>query len=254
MRAWAIAINTFREAVRDRVFVLVGAFGFLLVVSSVFLSPLTVGAQQKIVADIGLAAISIFSVLVILFVGTGMVYKEIDKRSIMVLLSKPITRMEYLLGKYLGLLLTLLTMMASMFALFMLALFATGTTFQVAYLSSLLMSVMEVIVMTAVVIFFSSFTTPVLTSLFTLGLFLTGRMLEDLEAFSVVSGAESVDMGVTIVKFIIPHLDLFNVRNAAVHGLPIEGGHLLWACIYALVYSGALLVLSDLIFKRREFK
>jgi ABC-type transport system involved in multi-copper enzyme maturation permease subunit len=250
----AIAQNTFREAVRDRVFVLVAVFGLLLVSSSVILSPLTIGAQQKLVADIGLASISMFAVLVVLFVGSGLVSKEIDKRTIMTILSKPVSRFEYLIGKYVGLLATIGVMIGAMSVLFALALLATGSKFEGAYLFSLGLTVVEMMVVTAVVIFFSSFTTSVLTSVFTLGVFLAGRMLPDLESFAIVSGNPSVERSMEILGYILPNLDLFDVRNAAVHGLPIEVTHVALAVLYGVIYSGVLLLVATQLFARREFK
>ena len=254
MKTLAIARNTFREAVRDRVFALVAVFGLLLVSSSIILSPLTIGAQQKLVADIGLASISVFSVLVVLFVGSGLVSKEIDKRTIMTLLSKPVSRFEYLFGKYLGLLGTIGVMIGAMSVLFAAALLATGSRFEVAYLISLGLTAMEMVVVTAVVIFFSSFTSSVLTSIFTLGVFLAGRMLPDLEAFAVVTASPGVERSMDFLRYALPNLDLFDVRNAAVHGLPIDGQHVAWAVVYGLMYSGVLLLVADRLFRRREFK
>ncbi len=254
MKTLAIARNTYREAVRDKVFALVGAFGLLLASSSVILSPLTVGAQQKLVADLGLASMSLFAILVILLLGTGMVHKEIDKRTIMTILSKPISRMEYLFGKYLGLLATILTMVSMMVALFAAALWLTGNEFRDPYWISIGMSVCELAVVTAVVIFFSSFTTPVLTSLFTLGVFLAGRMLSDLESFARVAHNDTIARTIAGLKFVLPNLSLFDVRNEAVHDIPIASGHVLWAIAYMALYSAALLILSDFIFRRREFQ
>lgn len=254
MKIVAIAHNTFREAVRDRIFALVGAFGLVLMASTVVLSPLSVGAQQKLVADIGLAGISIFAVLVVLFVGSGLVHKELDKQTIVTILSKPVSRMEYLLGKYLGLLVTIVCMMAMMVVVFGLAVLVTGTRFELVYLLSVGLTFCEMVLVTAVVIFFSSFTSPVLTSLFTLGVFLSGRLLPDLESFAIVTRNDQVERVVEVVKYLVPNLDLFDVRNAAVHGLPIESGHVLWAVGYMVVYSGALLVVADVLFRGREFK
>ena len=100
----------------------------------------------------------------------------------------------------------------------------------------------------------SSFTSSVLTSIFTLGVFLAGRMLPDLEAFAIVTGNESVELSMDILSYVLPNLDLFDVRNAAVHGLPIEGLHLAWAVLYGVLYSGVLLLFADRLFRRREFK
>ncbi len=254
MTVLAIARNTFREAVRDRIFALVAAFGLLLLCGAIVVSPLTVGAQQKMVADFGLASMSVFAVLVVLFVGTGMVHKEIDKRTIVTLLSKPISRFEYLLGKYLGLMLTILAMMALMGLLFAVALWATASPFKAAYLTSIALSICEMVVLTAVVVFFSTFTTPVLTALFTLGTVVAGRLLPDLEAFAIVTGSHAVERATDILGKILPNFDLYDVRNAAVHDLPIESGHVLWAVVYMVLYSGTLLVFSELVFRHREFR
>jgi ABC-type transport system involved in multi-copper enzyme maturation permease subunit len=254
MKILALAHNTFREAVRDKVFVLVGAFGLVLVLSTVVLSPLTVGAQEKIVADIGLSSITIFSLLVILFMGSGMLHKEIDKRTIMTILSKPITRLDYLVGKYLGLLATLLIMIAAMVALFSVACGLTTAQFKSAYWIAFGLASCEMMVMTAVLVFFSSFSTPVLTSLFTLGVFLAGHTVQDLQRFAMVTESKSLEAILNVVKYILPNLDLFNVRNAAVHGLPIESAHVIWALLYGLLYSGLMLILAEFAFRRREFK
>jgi ABC-type transport system involved in multi-copper enzyme maturation permease subunit len=254
VKTLAIARNTLREAIRDRVFAIVAVFGLLLIVSSVIMSPMTVGAREKIVADMGLSAMSIFSLLVILFVGSGMVYKEIDKRTIMTILSKPISRSEYMVGKYLGLLSTLLIMMTCMALLFWGACGLTGTEFRASFIVSMILTAFEMVVVTAIVIFFSSFTTPVLTSLFTLAGFMVGHAVRDLEAFAAVAGGAGMMNIMRLLKFVLPNLDLFNVRNAAVHGLPIETGQVMWAGLYALVYASVLLLLSGYLFSRRELK
>lgn len=253
-RILVIAQNTFREAVRDKVFVLVAAFGLVMVASSVVMSPLTVGARQKIVADMGLAALPLFSLLVILLVGSGMVYKEIDKRTIMTLLSKPVSRLEYVLGKYAGLAATLIVMLVAMSVLFVLACLLTATPLRSGYLAAGALTIVEMLVVTAIVLFFSSFSTPVLTSLFTLGCFLVGHLISDLQSFARVTGNPGIERVLGIVKYVLPNLDLFNVRNAAVHGLPIGMDHLVWATIYGLVYAALLLMLGGHLFRRREFK
>ena len=254
MKILAIARNTFREAVRDRVFALVGAFGLVLMASTVVLSPLSVGAQQKLVADIGLSGISIFAVIVVLFVGSGLVHKELDKRTIMTLLSKPVSRMEYLLGKYFGLLFTIVTMMAMMAVLFVVALLLTGNGFQWPYLLSIGLTFCEMVLITAVVVFFSSFTGPLLTALFTMGIFIAGRMLSDLLDFAHVTDNPAAASTVNVLRNVLPNLDLFDIRTAVVHGFPIESGHLLWAVAYMALYSAGLVVAAEFVFRRREFK
>jgi ABC-type transport system involved in multi-copper enzyme maturation permease subunit len=254
VRILAIAHNTFREAVRDKVFSLVWAFGVLLLLSTIIMSPLTIGAQNKIVADFGLASMVAFSLLVVLLVGSGMVHKEIDKRTIITLLAKPITRLEFLVGKSLGLLATITVMIAAMTALFLLAIALTRTEFRAAYLVSIALSLVEMIVVVSVAMFFSSFTGSMLTSLFTLAVFVAGHTLRDLQAFAIAMENTPIRIGSTVVRYILPDLELFNIRNAAVHGLPVAATHVLWSLLYGLSYAAALMGLAAIIFRRREFK
>lgn len=254
MKTLAIARNTFREAVRDRIFFLVAAFGLLLLAASVVMSPLTVGAQQKIVADIGLASLPLLCVMVVLLVGSAMLHKELDRRTIMTILAKPITRLEYLLGKYLGLVAVLTCMLVGLFAVFLLACWLTATPVQGAFFVSLGMTIVEMLLITGVVVFFSTFTTPVLTSLFTLGVFVAGHTVQDLQTFAEVTGNAAVAQTMAILKWTLPNLDLFNIRAAAVHGQTLDPGQLLIAVAYGFCFTGLLLALSDLTFRRREFK
>jgi ABC-type transport system involved in multi-copper enzyme maturation permease subunit len=254
MKVLTIARNTFREAVRDKVFGLVGAFGVLLVVSSLILSPLTVGAQTKMVADVGLGSIPLFALLIILLLGSGMVHKEIDKRTIMTLLAKPLTRTDYVLGKYLGLMATLLVIMSCMAALFAVSVWLAPGSFAGAYGKALFLSLCEMTVVTAVALFFSAFAGPVLTSLFTLGAYLVGHTLGDLESFARLADRPAAEAVLGVVRWILPNLDLYNVRNAAVHGLPIEPAHVLFAALYALLYAGLCLTAASWVLGRREFK
>lgn len=254
MRILAIAHNTFREAVRDKVFSLVWAFGALLLLSTVIMSPLTVGAQNKIVADIGLGAMVAFSLMVVLLIGSGMVHKEIDKRTIVTILAKPITRLEFLVGKSLGLLSTIAVMMAAMTVLFVLAVLLTHTQFRSTYLVSIALSLVEMIVVVAVAMFFSSFAGSMLTSLFTLAVFVAGHTLRDLQEFAAVTGNAPMRIGTQVVRRILPDLELFNIRNAAVHGLPVAVPHVLFSAVYGLLYAAALVWLAALIFRRREFR
>jgi Cu-processing system permease protein len=249
-----IARSTFREAVRDKVFSLVGVFGLVLLLSTVVMSPLTIGAQTKIVADIGLGAMTAFSLIVILLVGSGMVHKEIDKRTITTILSKPISRLEFLIGKSLGLLWTIAVMMGAMTALFLVAVLLTRTPFRSAFLVSILLSMAEMVVVTSVAMFFSSFTGSLLTSLFTLGVFIAGHTLRDLETFAGATGNGGVERGALVLRRLLPDLELFNIRNAAVHGLPVEALHVLWSLLYGALYSASLLGLAAILFRRREFR
>jgi hypothetical protein len=159
-----------------------------------------------------------------------------------------------MLGKFFGLAATLATMFVAMTGLFWCACALTQVDFEAAFLGSIFLSYMEMLVVTALMILFSSFTTPVLTSLFTLAVYVVGHLVRDLESFALVTGSEALFSAMRVFKTVLPNLDLFNIRNAVVHGFPVAASQILWASAYAVVYAGILLVLSGLIFRRREFR
>ena len=165
----ALARGTFLETVRDRVFYLVAVFGFVMMASTTILSPLTIGAQGKIVSDVGLAAMTLLGLLVVVFVGSGMVRKELDKGTITTILSKPVGRREYLLGKFLGLNLTMAAMLAVMSVMFLLMLLLSPGAFSLRFGVAFYMAFMELSLITAIVVFFSTCVSPVLAAVFTLG-------------------------------------------------------------------------------------
>jgi len=172
---------------RERVLYVVVLFAGLLVTSSAVLTPLAPGAQRKVVIDFGLASIDLLGVLVILLSGASLIRREMDRRSLDVLLSKPLTRLEYLLGKCLGLVGTLFILIAAMLGLFVLVMELTGFGFELRYLYAVLGSALTVIVVASIVLLFSTFTSPTLAALFTLGLFVAGSLVEQVLQMSAGS-------------------------------------------------------------------
>ena len=155
-----LALSTFQETVRDRIFYLVGVFGFLMLSSTAILSPLTIGAQGKIMVDVGLAGMSIIGLLVIIFVGSGMVRKEMEKGTILTILAKLVGRREYLVGKFLGLNLTLLAMLVIMGLIFLLMTFLAPGTFSLQFIKAFYLTFLELTLINATVIFFSTTVSP----------------------------------------------------------------------------------------------
>jgi len=250
----AVAMSTFRETVRDRIFYLVGIFGALLVGSSAVLSPLTIGAQDKIVSDVGLAGMSIFGLLVVVFVGSNMVRKELERRTATTILAKPISRRVYLVGKFCGLSLTVLCMLGIMTALFLAVLLVTPAGFAPRYLIAIYLTFLELVLINAVVLFFSTATSPVLAAVLTLGVFVIGHLSESLRQFGQVVGSDVQARIADIVYYVVPNLEMFNVRGAVVHGVPVSAEHVGIATLYGLAYTALLLVMAGSIFARREIR
>lgn len=250
----ALARGTFRETVRDRVFYLVAVFGFVMLASTTVLSPLTIGAQGKIVSDVGLAAMVLIGLLVVVFVGSGMVRKELDKGTITTILAKPIGRREYLLGKYLGLSLTMAAMLAVMSVMFLLMLLLSPGSFSLRYVVAFYLTFLELSVVTAVVVFFSTCVSPVLAAVFTLGVFVTGHLSQSIRDFGRIEATPFSQAMGTVVYYAMPNLEVFNVRGAVVHGDPVTTAHVLLATLYGLCWVTLLLLLSGAVFSRRELR
>ncbi len=253
-RIAALAWSTFRETVRDRIFYLVGVFGFVMLASTAVLSPLTVGAQGKIMSDVGLAGMSLFGLLVVVFVGSGMVRKEMDKGTILTILSKPVGRREYLLGKFMGLNLTLLAMLTIMGLLFLLMTFLAPGTFSLRFIPVFYLTFLELTVINAVAVLFSTCVSPILAAVFTLGAFAVGHLSQSLRDFGQLQGTEFQKVTSEIVYYLLPNLEVFNVRGQVVHGAEVSGDLLLMATIYGVAWSGLILIVAGGVFARRELR
>jgi len=235
-RVFAVAGGTFRESVRDRLFYLVGFFGIILVGATMVLSPLTVGAQAKIVADVGLAAMALLGLLVVLLVGANMVRKEMERRTITTILTKPVGRGEYLLGKYLGLTVTLVCMLALMGVLYVVAVLLTPATLAWSHLGAIYLILLELLALAAVL---------------SLSLFVIGHLLDSLRDFGALAGG--VRKAVAEVVFrLLPNLEVFNIRAEVVHGDPVSAGHLGMATVYGVAWVIVFLLLARAVFARKE--
>ncbi len=248
-----IALNTFKEAVRDRILYLLLFFAAVSILFSRVLALLTVGDRTKIVKDVGLASISLFGALMAILIGTGLVYKEIEKRTIFTLISKPIRRHEFLLGKFFGLVLTLFVMVLSMSVIFLALVFFQTWTIEWRMLAAIFFIFVELVLLTAVAILFSCFSTPILSSLFALSFYLIGHFSWSLETLIKKARPGTARAFLQVLYTILPDLENFSLKTEVVHGLPIPASHLLYSTAYGIVYSAFILTLAILIFRKRDF-
>ncbi|MFQ5657403.1 MAG: ABC transporter permease [Candidatus Methylomirabilales bacterium] len=254
MKVIAIALNTFKEAVRDRILYTLLVFALALIGSSVILTRLTVGGEEKIIKDLGLACILIFGTLIAVFIGIGLVSKEIDKKTIYTIIAKPIHRYEFILGKYLGLIITLFVNVFVMaLGLFLLVSLMEGS-WDPKLLPAVFLIFVELMVTTAVATLFSSFTTPTLSAIFTLSIFVIGHLSRDLKEFAAQFGGATVKALTLALYYLMPNLSAFNIRAQAVHGVSVPLSFIGLSTLYGAFYLSAVLILAMLIFQRRDFK
>lgn len=256
-RVRSIALNTFRESVRDRVLYNLILFVLILVAAAVFVSELSLDMESQFTAALGLSAMVVFGALIAIFIGVGLVYKEIDKRTIYSLLSKPVHRHEFILGKYAGLCLTLLVNSAVMVLATELALLYVNGRFvplQTAVLAASFLVYLELVLVVAVALMFSSFTTPMLAALFSFAVYVIGHFSKDLLVMASLSGSTTTRVVLTTLYYLLPNLSNFGFITEASHGRIVPLGMAASATVYATVYVGILLSAAVLIFQKRNFK
>jgi ABC-type transport system involved in multi-copper enzyme maturation permease subunit len=254
MIAVLIARNTFREATRDRVLAGMAIAGIVLLLFVQVLTPLAMGQATRLVVDLGLTAISMLGLLVVLMVGTSLVAKEIERRTIFSLLSRPISRSTYLIGKWAGLTgaVWAITGVLGLSLCGVMAIRGSaaygGSILQATYMAAL-----ELAVITAVAVMFSALSTPVLSALYTLGVFMVGHWCDDLRAFAS-QFPPTLARVTEVLANVAPNLALFNMRALAADGMPTSPVHLGVATIYALFYCTCVLALATAAFESRDFK
>lgn len=256
-RVWAIALNTFRESVRDRVLYNLILFVLILVAASVFVSELSIDMESQFTAALGLSATLVFGALIAIFIGVGLVYKEIDKRTIYSLLSKPVHRHEFIIGKYAGLCLTLLVNSVVMVLGTELALLYVNGKFvplHTAVLAASFLLYLEMTLLVAVALMFSSFSTPMLAALFSFAAYVIGHFSGDLLVMAALSNSTVTRVVLTGLYYVLPNLSNFSFITEASHGRIVPLRMAASALVYAIVYVGILLSAAVLIFQKRNFK
>jgi len=249
-----IAGNTVREAIRSRVLYTLLFFALLLIATGSLLSTLSYVERERILQDVGLAAIRIFGVAIAIFVGIGLIHREVDRRTIYTILSKPISRTQFLVGKYLGLVATLWLQLAIMGAAFAAVSWLSGARFDAGHLAALLLAGAELAVIVGVATLFSSFTTPMLASLFTTGLWAIGHLSRDLRELGLQS-EDAVFRGLAqTIHRVLPDLSAFDLTSQAVHGLPIAASDVWLPLAYATGWVVILLATASIVFERRDFR
>lgn len=254
MKIFSIAANTFKEVIRDRIFYSLVFFAALIVGASVLISTLTVGEQTKIIEDLSLGAINIFGVIISIFVGIGLVSKEIEKKTIYTIISKPIRRYEFLLGKYLGLALTLLIYISLMTICFMAVLYLYIGAVQWNLLLAVLFIYFELLVVTAAALLFSTFSTPTLSATYTLAVYVIGHLISDLKGLAEKAPSELAKGLLNVLYYVLPNLGNFNIKGEVVHNVPIAFERVAATVAYGVLYVFVLLLTASAVFQRRNFK
>ena len=263
----AIAVNVFRESVRDKVLYNLVLFAILMMGASYLLGQLTAGQDVKIIKDLGLSAMSVFGLFIAIFIGIGLVSKEVERRSVYSLLPKPIHRYQLVLGKYSGLTLTLVVnfviMTIAFYAVLMYTARGTPPNVQRAWdapaldpalLKAIGLLLIELLLVTAIALFFSTFSTPILSAALTFGVFIVGHFSTDLRNFDQVLNSPAAVRIARGLYWVLPNLGQFDVKSQVVHGQAVPIGYMALTAAYAAFYIAMILTMAVFVFSRRDFK
>lgn len=254
-RIFAIAKNAFREAVRDRILYNLILFVLLITASAIFLGEMTAGQEARVIVNLGLSSSLIFGTFISIFVGVSLVWKEIEKRTVYAIFSKPVGRGEFIIGKYLGLCLTLLVNIAVMGVGVSLALlYVGGREFAVGIWPAIVLIFLELTILTAVGIMFSSFSTPALSALLTFFIFVIGHFSASLRDLAQTLGSQTAKLVFEVVFYLVPNFSHFSFVTETANRTALPPAMLGGATAYAIIYDVILLTLTIVIFRRRNFK
>ncbi len=255
-RVWVIAINVFREVIRDRILYLIGFFAIALMAIASLLPYVAANTQDKILLDVGLAALGLFGLVTAVFVGTGLVNKEIEKRTVFVLIAKPISRSDFIVGKHLGLTAVLAALVGAMMLIYLGVLLLNGVSFPFwSILLAVIYQLIELSLITAVAILFGVFTSSILAIVLTFAIYLMGHFSRDLVGFGQISENATIERITEIAYLVLPDLSRLTWRNEAVYGFDLFPSPLamLGHGLYGIVYAGLLLAIATFVFSRKEF-
>ncbi len=255
-RVGSISFNTFREAVRDRVLYNLIFFALLLVGAALLFGQISIGIERIVLVNLGLTAISIFGIVIAIFIGIGLVSKEIDKRTLYTVLARPVRRWEFILGKFFGLVATLVVNTFFMAIGFFAALLYLVHRFQRNdgyLLVAIYFIILQFVIVTALALLFSSFSSPLLSAVFAFSIFIIGAFAEDLRNFAGMTHGPARYFAIGLAH-LVPNFAALNVISSVAHDQPVAAALILYNTLYALLYSAAAIAAASIIFERRNLK
>jgi ABC-type transport system involved in multi-copper enzyme maturation permease subunit len=252
IRIIAVAQTTFRETIRNKIMLNMLGFAAAMLGISWVVSNWSIGEPQKVTLDLGLTVTVFTGVVIALFTGIVLVYGEVDRRTILPVLAKPLARWEFLAGKFFGFSAAVLLVYAGMNLILILLMLAIGRPPDLGMLTAMYLSAWEVELVVALALLFSAFSTPSLSALYTIMLFVAGRFSGDIKLF-VENHPEAASTPILKASYLlIPHLSAFNLRREAVHSLEISPGQIWYPTIYGILYISIMLIIAMMVFRNRD--
>lgn len=249
----SIAGVVFKESLRNKVIISLIVLSFIIIFISAFLDPIALGEKDRIVKDIGLGSISLFNLLIILLAGTRLIYQEIDKKTIFLIVTKPVSRTEIILGKFFGLIFIInsIGIASGLFLIAVMLMFSIS--FSPLMIAAIILILMQFTLLASIVIFYSTFASPVMAGFFTMMTYILGYLVKDLQFFIEKVGNQTLSLIIKFVILIIPNFYYTDIKLNAVNNVPVSGSYIAFTVSYMLLFTVFFLIVSSLIFKKREF-
>jgi len=247
-----IAKNTFKETIRDKILYGILAFALLYLLSTVFLGSISLGEDIKVIKDLGLAGIYIFSIIITIFLGTSLIYKELEKRTIYTIFSKPVTKLQFVIGKFFGLWVGLIINVILMSVVYLVIVQIKGGGIDYLSMLSILLLIFELAIFISLTILLSSLTAPLAGTIYSIIILYIGHSVNLLKEFTKKSGTFSRILA-DIVYYIFPNLEKFNLRNSVVYGVVPNPMDIIYPILYSIIYVVILIWLATLVLANQEY-
>ena len=252
-RVVAVAVNTFRETIRDRILGVIILFALALIVASLWLASISLGQEDRMIKDFGLVAVSFFGLIVAAFVAASLVRKEVEKRTVFIIFSKPVSRSEFIWGKFLGLAATMFTVLAGMTIFLFLLAWVVAKSPSGSLLLAGLLIYLQLLVVMALTILFSTMTSAVLASVWGICLYAAGELSHNVLSLSQAGHSGVTHVASSVVFYVVPNLSAVDIRAPILGEGSVAWGNLAAWCGYLLAYLVVVLFLTTWIFRRKEF-
>ncbi|MFO7889481.1 MAG: ABC transporter permease subunit [bacterium] len=254
MRIWAVSVNTFKETLRNKVLLNILIFAIFLILFSFIVGDWSMGHQVKVIKDIGLSAMSIFGLLIAIFIGIQLVIQELKEKTIYLIASKPVKRWEIIIGKYVGLSITLLINIILMsIALWCIDYFMEGSV-DFSLIPAIILIYIEILLIVAFSLLFSSFTSPTLSAIYTLVVFILGHLSPFLRDYVEIYPDKGFHWLIEIIYYVVPNFDNLNLKITVVEGLEMPQHFLSYGLLYGLLYISLVLLITCFVFSKKDFK
>jgi ABC-type transport system involved in multi-copper enzyme maturation permease subunit len=248
-----IAENTFKESVRDKILISITIVGFLLIASSKIFIPISIGEEVKIIKDFGISLVEMFGVLIVVFIGTRIFHQEIERKTIYSVMSKPVSELEFVAGKFLGLYYLIVVVQILLFAIFLLFSKFYLRSVDIYLFNILYFFLFEFLLLDALAIFFSCFTSPLTSGILTLLTFFIAHLTGYLIVLTRILKVPTLSRIFNFLYYALPNFSVFNIKATILYHLPITINSYLLAFSYSFLYSTILIIFSSFLYSKKEF-